>query len=98
MVEGFSGIIVDTYTKFFCAHEAVNGNLLENDGSEAGLMLTNELKFVKYIINFFDETFDLPIITDLKGFFLGGFNAMNESQFFSSIVTIVFLYGATVAD
>jgi hypothetical protein len=80
--EGSTCIIVDNYTWCFCEHKAVKGNLLENDGTDAGLMLMTELKFVKDIIRFSDETFDLPINTDLNGLVISGSNAVDELQFF----------------
>jgi hypothetical protein len=81
-VKGFSGIVVDTYTWCVCEQEAVNSNLLDNDGAEAGLMLMTELKFVKYTIEHFHEKFDLKSNTDLKGLVLSGFKSVEESQFF----------------
>jgi hypothetical protein len=50
---------------FFCEHEAVNGNLLDTDSTDAGLVLSSELKLVEDVVELFDESFDLPCYTDI---------------------------------
>ena len=79
-IECSRGVVVDDDARGLRQLKGINGDLLEDDGAEARLVLSPKLKFVENIIKLTNKSFDFPCNTDLQSLVLRCFNTMDESQ------------------
>jgi hypothetical protein len=56
-----------------------------------------KLEFIENVVDFFNESFDLPGHTDLKSLILHGFNTVHNAEFFRSVFPGLFIDDTVVS-
>jgi hypothetical protein len=97
VIKGSSHIIGNGNSWGFGEHEAVDCNLFENNCAKAIMLLATELELIEDTVEFFDQAFDIPCRTDVKGLVLSCFNTMNKATFLRAIITSLFVDSTIIA-